>query len=180
MPGLLKKSLYQRLEESRARLYRMAFAWSHNPPLADDLVQETLAKALRHTHQLRDPKSMDAWLFSILANCWRDHFRRNRELENFDALELTHDHTPERIHDRSQVVRSVRAAVAQLPEGQRQTLTLVDLEGFSYAEVAEILAVPIGTVMSRLCRARKTMKALLLEQGARPAAGAPPRLKRVK
>jgi RNA polymerase sigma-70 factor (ECF subfamily) len=169
----------RRLEESRGRLYRMAFAWSHNPSLAEDLVQDTLTKALKNTSQLRELDSIDAWLFSILANCWRDSFRRSRDMEDIDALSIAHDTTPERLHGQQEIVSLVRGAVGQLPDGQRQVLTLVDLEGFSYNEVAEILQVPIGTVMSRLCRARKLLKGLLLEANAQEV-DALPRIRRVK
>jgi RNA polymerase sigma-70 factor (ECF subfamily) len=152
------------LAQARARLYRVAYAWCHHPALADDLVQETLTKALRKSAQLRDPKARDAWLFTILANCYRDHFRRQRDMDDIDDVEISHDSTPESESSRAEIVGMVRAAVARLPDGQRQVVTLVDLEGFSYGEVAQILDVPIGTVMSRLCRARNTMKTLLLPE----------------
>ncbi|HEC11850.1 MAG TPA: RNA polymerase sigma factor [Acidiferrobacteraceae bacterium] len=175
------KEFRRKLEDSRPRLYRMAFAWSHNPPLAEDLVQEALAKALRHTAQLRDIKTMDAWLFRILANCWRDYFRRNRIMEDIDDLNLTHNVTPESLHNRNEVINEILLAVSQLSEGQRQVTTLVDLEGFSYMEVADILAVPIGTVMSRLCRARKTLKKLLVKtQTCRSEQPASTSIRRVK
>ena len=152
------------LVEARARLYRVAYAWCRNPALADDLVQETLTKALKNSAQLRDPKARDAWLFTILANCYRDYFRRLRDMDDIDDVEISHESTPESESSSSQIVRLVRAAITQLSEGQRQVVTLVDLEGFSYGEVARILDVPIGTVMSRLCRARSAMKALLLPE----------------
>jgi RNA polymerase sigma-70 factor (ECF subfamily) len=156
----------EQLEKMRPKLYRVAYSWSHNPALADDLVQETLVKALKNSRQLRDPALLNGWVFSILGNCWRDHFRQHREMEDIDELEdyrcATHT-TPEDDHSQSQVVSRVRDAVAQLPMGQRQVLTLVDLEGFPYVEVATILAIPIGTVMSRLCRARQALKTLLME-----------------
>jgi RNA polymerase sigma-70 factor (ECF subfamily) len=173
------RDFQRRLEESRGRLYRMAYAWTHNAALADDLAQETLAKALRKTGQLRDPAAIDAWLFSILSNCFKDHLRRDRETDGLDGVDMSHNDSPERLHGRRQVVARVRDAVAVLSAGQRQVLTLIDLEGFAYAEVADILEVPIGTVMSRLCRARAALKELLLdlrpEQVARPAA-----LRRIK
>ena len=152
------------LVEARARLYRVAYAWCRNPALADDLVQETLTKALKNSAQLRDPKARDAWLFTILANCYRDYFRRLRDMDDIDDIEISHESTPESESSSAQIVGLVRAAVARLSDGQRQVVTLVDLEGFSYGEVARILDVPIGTVMSRLCRARNTMKALLLPE----------------
>jgi len=151
----------EHLEMQRARLYRIAYAWTHQPALADDLVQETLTKAMVKTDQLRDQGASGAWLYSILANCYRDHFRRQRENEDVDALDLAHEWTPERESSQQEIVNHVRAAVTRLPEGQRQVVTLVDLEGFSYIETAQILDVPIGTVMSRLCRARQALKDLL-------------------
>ncbi len=160
----------KKLAQHRLRLYRIAFSWTHNGALADDLVQETLTKALLKADQLRDPAAGDAWLYSILANCYRDHFRRLRETESVDDLELVHESTPEEESSQQQVVRKVRAAIARLPEGQRQVMTLVDLEGFSYVEVATILSVPIGTVMSRLCRARNALREQLLKEDAQQIA----------
>lgn len=157
------------LEQSRAKLYRVAYSWCHDAALADDLVQETLIKAYRKADQIRDPKATQAWLFTILANCRNDHYRRNRETEDIDRLALLDENTPETRTGQLQIVGKVRKAVATLSEGQRQVITLVDLEGFSYIEVAQILNIPIGTVMSRLCRARGTLKdRLLTEFGKQP------------
>lgn len=154
----------RKLEESRARLYRVAYSWCRNAALADDLVQETLIKAYRKTGQLRDPKAGQSWLFSILSNCYYDYFRRNRETEDIDNVTLVEDTTPESEVDELQIVDKVRNAVALLSQGQRQVMTLVDLEGFSYIEVSQILDIPIGTVMSRLCRARNALKERLLKE----------------
>ncbi|GAB3630150.1 hypothetical protein GCM10027419_50070 [Pandoraea terrae] len=133
--------------------------------MAEDLVQETLSKALRKSSQLRDLKALDGWLFSILTNCWRDHFRKHVDMEDIDEIDelnLASDLTPEDACAQNEVVNRVRAAVAALPPGQRQVLTLVDLEEFSYSEVAEILDIPVGTVMSRLSRARQALTTKLL------------------
>ncbi len=151
----------QRLEQQRQRLYRIAYSWTHSPALADDLVQETLTKALQKQGQLRDAGAGEAWLYSILANCLRDHYRRQRETEDVDELTLIDDVGPEQVSGQQEIVNRVRATIARLPLGQRQVVTLVDIEGFSYIEVAGILAVPVGTVMSRLCRARAALKELL-------------------
>jgi RNA polymerase sigma-70 factor (ECF subfamily) len=161
---LRSREAQRALVEARSRLYRVAYSWCHNPALADDLVQETLTKALRKSSQLRDPKARDAWLFSIMANCYRDHFRKQRETDDIDELEISLDVTPESESGRSEIIGKVRAAIGRLPQGQRQVVTLVDIEGFSYVEVAQILEVPIGTVMSRLCRARAAMKDMLLPE----------------
>ena len=150
------------LEQSRPRLYRMAYAWTHQSALADDLVQETLAKAWKKGDQLRDLQSQEAWLFSILANCFRDHYRRHREMDDIDEMDIPSEASPESENIQNETVRKVRAAIAKLPEGQRQVVTLVDIEGFSYVDVAQILAIPSGTVMSRLSRARTALKEMLL------------------
>jgi RNA polymerase sigma-70 factor (ECF subfamily) len=170
----------QRLEQHRAKLYRIAYAWTHNAALADDLVQETLTKALVKSSQLRDPAASDAWLYSILTNCYRDHFRRSRETEDIDDVELVEESTPESASGQRQIIDKVRAAMKRLPDAHRQVVTLVDIEGFSYVEVADILTVPIGTVMSRLCRARAALKEQLLVEMSRPSGATEPKLRRVK
>ncbi|MBI3545954.1 MAG: sigma-70 family RNA polymerase sigma factor [Gammaproteobacteria bacterium] len=152
-----------RLEQHRLRLYRIAYSWTHHAALADDLVQETLTKAMQKSSQLRDPNAGEAWLYSILANCYHDHFRRHRASEEIDNNTLIDESTPEKESSEQEIVLKVRAAIAKLSEGQRQVVTLVDIQGLSYMEVAQILNVPIGTVMSRLCRARQTLKDLLAD-----------------
>lgn len=174
------REMRQALEQSRARLYRMAYAWCHSAALADDLVQEALTKAIQKSSQLRDPRARDAWLFSILTNCYRDHFRRQRDMDDIDDVELVHDTTPESENSEQQIIYKVRLAIAKLPGGQRQVVTLVDLEGFSYVEVASILDIPIGTVMSRLCRARTAMKALLLREFGDQAVPQGNKIRRIK
>ncbi|BCB26021.1 DNA-directed RNA polymerase sigma-70 factor [Sulfurimicrobium lacus] len=172
----------KQLEQSRTKLYRVAYSWCHDAALSDDLVQETLSKALKNAGQLRDHEQLNSWLFRILNNCWHDHFRAHREMEDIDEIEdhrCANPYTPEDAHAQNQIVNRVRSAVSRLPLGQRQVLTLVDLEEFSYAEVAEILALPAGTVMSRLCRARRTLKDLLQELAPPQPAQVTP-LRRVK
>lgn len=153
-----------RLEASRCRLWRLAHSWCRNRALADDLVQETLAKALDRYSQLRDPEATHAWLCSILANCWHDHLRAVKEAVDIDSVEekqLPATDCPEEDCLKNEIVQQVRRAVAALPPGQREVVTLVDLEEFSYAEVAEILQIPLGTVMSRLSRARASLREVL-------------------
>jgi len=154
-------------------LYRLAYAWCHDAPLADDLAQEALLRALAREAQLREPDRLKSWLCTILANCLRDHHRRRREHLSMDVLEESATDpaaTPEDAAAATELAQRVRAAVARLPLGQRQVLTLVDLEGFSYAEVGDILEVPIGTVMSRLCRARQALRQPLTGFAQRAAA----------
>ena len=169
------------IEAQRQVLYRIAYAWCHDTSLADDLVQETLSKAWTRRAQLRDEAALKAWLVSIMNHCWLDHLRSRRDFDDVedwqDELESSGD-TPEVSCSREQVIASVRSAVACLPMGQRQVLTLVDLEEFGYAEVAEILNIPVGTVMSRLSRARDNLKSLLETAMRQPTAK--PLLRRVK
>lgn len=159
------RELRERLRQQRTRLYRIAYSWCHDEALAEDLVQDTLTRALERAGQLRDLERFDPWLFAILANRWRDHLRSLRPHEDIDTLEdLLPDggDSPERADERGEIVDQVRAAIARLSIGQRQVLTLVDLEEFSYAEVSHILEIPIGTVMSRLCRARRQLRTELI------------------
>lgn len=158
----------KRLEGNRDRLYRIAYSWCHDAALADDLAQEALEKALKKSGPLRDPGALDTWLFSILNNCWRDHFRRSKDTVDIDEIPFTSDSTPDEEGHKHQVVTAVREAIATLPNGQSQVLTLVDLEGCSYIEVANILGVPVGTVMSRLCRARRALKERLIDSELAP------------
>jgi len=169
------------MEAHRPVLYRIAYAWCHDPTLADDLVQEAMSKAWARRAQLRDEASLKAWMVSIMNHCWLDHLRGRREFDDVDELQDTLEsgaESPEVCCNREQVIACVRAAVARLPLGQRQVLTLVDLEEFGYAEVAEILNIPVGTVMSRLSRARASLK-IMLDNAAKQHA-AQPALRRVK
>ena len=149
------------IERSREALYRMAYAWCRNADLADDITHTAIEKALRGAAQLRDAARLRAWLFRILANSLRDQARAQREfvqLEGMEDLIADTGPTPEEARASAELVQRVRRAVGELPLGQRQVVTLVDLEDCSYAQVGEILDIPIGTVMSRLCRARQALR----------------------
>jgi RNA polymerase sigma-70 factor (ECF subfamily) len=148
------RQLGQHLAERRRRLYRLACLWCRNRTLADDLVQETFLRALRNPGQLRDISAMDAWMANILFNCWRDHLRRQRHHDDIAALAENEDLAYETDAQENETVRRVWAAIARLPAAQQEVLILVDLAGCSYAEVALMLEVPIGTVTSRISRAR--------------------------
>lgn len=161
------------IEALRPLLYRIAYSWCHDPALADDLVQETLSKAWARRAQLRDEAALKGWMVSIMNHCWLDHLRSRRDFDNVDDWQdelVSNADSPEACCNREEVVACVRAAVARLPLGQRQVLTLVDLEEFGYAEVAGILDIPVGTVMSRLSRARASLKILLDPATQQPVA----------
>jgi RNA polymerase sigma-70 factor (ECF subfamily) len=168
------------LAGSRDRLYRVAFAWTHDPALADDLVQQAYYKALRNQRQLREIEAADAWLFRILANCLADHHRARRELLSDDELICVDRRTPEHEARDEQLALRVRQAVRSLPLAQCQVISLVDLEGFAYSEVSQILDIPVGTVMSRLSRGRRALRESLLDLKTREVTGSSPRMRRVK
>ena len=155
------------LEQRRELLYQLAYSWCHEPALADDLVQNTMVKALRNGKQLRDPGAVKARLVRILSNCWYDHLRSRRNVTDIDELNGEYEPRTEDTNERQDMIDRVRQMIAALPDGQRQVITLVDLAGFSYAEIAETLDIPIGTVMSRICRARKALKIALAEYDPR-------------
>lgn len=140
-----------------------------------------MARALQKQSQLREENMLDRWVIRILANLWMDHIRRGAREENIDDLgtELCDDEelAPDCLHCRDEMIEHVRRAIMRLPEAQRIVVTLVDLEEFSYKEVATILDLPIGTVMSRLSRGRQALKALLLD-GRKPTVDAKPRPER--
>ncbi|VAW51900.1 hypothetical protein MNBD_GAMMA05-1990 [hydrothermal vent metagenome] len=159
-------SLKAEFAARRKKLYRIAYSWCHDSALADDLVQETVYKALKNASKLRDLATIDSWLYRILYNCWQDYLRvkgRHVEfVEMYDENQPGHSDN----YQQSQIVKRVRASVEQLPLPLREVVTLADFAGFSYTQIAEITEVPVGTVMSRLFRARKNLKQQLLEFGS--------------
>ena len=151
------RHLEKKLEGCRQKMFRIAFSWCHDEMLADDLVQDSLTRALLCLNQLKKPEVIESWVISILNNAWRDHLRRQKEFIDIDEHIQFSNENPETIHERDRIVQQVRDAIGLLPMGQRQVISLVDLEGMSYNEVSQTLEIPVGTVMSRLNRARNAM-----------------------
>ncbi|MCK4834713.1 MAG: RNA polymerase sigma factor [Gammaproteobacteria bacterium] len=158
-------SLKAEFAARRNKLYRIAYSWCHDAALADDLVQESIYKAIKNASRLRDVATLDSWLYRILYNCWQDYLRVKGR--NVEFIEMHDEEQPGQTdnYQQSEIVKRVRASVEQLPMTLREVVTLADFAGFTYAEIAEITEVPIGTVMSRLFRARKNLKQQLLEFG---------------
>ena len=169
--------LRRQIKALRPTLYRLAWSWCHDAQLADDLVQDTLVRGIERIGQLRDPGQLRVWLCRILSNLHRDHLRARRDSVPCEEAGLVSDDDPEQELGRQQLVASVRMAMQLLSDDHRKVITLVDLMGCSYAEVAEILDVPVGTVMSRLYRGRERLKTLLDNRSAAPRQ---PSLRRVK
>jgi len=152
----------------RRRLHRLALSWCRDQSLADDLVQETFLKALRHLNQLRDLQSMDAWLSNILFNSWRDHVRGRRHTEDIDQLSDLEEFVLDCENEKHDLIGRVHAAIGTLPPAQQEVLALVDLHGYSYGEVSILLGIPTGTVTSRISRAREALRDHLLDYVATP------------
>jgi len=153
----------EQLANNRTRLYRIAYSWSHSHDIADDLVQDAMGKALKNYKQLRDHGALNSWLFGILNNCWRDYLRQRHDFDNIDDIVLISHDTPDKHFERQDLSRIIQDHMEQLNIGQRQVISLVDLHGCTYEEVSQILSIPIGTVMSRLSRARKQLAEALIE-----------------
>ena len=160
-----QRKLREQICAERDRLYRIAWSWCHDSYLADDLVQETQTRALAKLDSLREESRLQVWLTQILANLYRDQFRRVQPETGLEADVLPASGDPEDQTDRGQLIARTRRAIENLNEDQRQVLTLVDIAEFSYADTAVILSVPVGTVMSRLSRARQRMREILAQQG---------------
>jgi RNA polymerase sigma-70 factor (ECF subfamily) len=152
----------QGIEAAIPALRRYARALTRNAELADDLVQDTLVRALRSEH-LFHGGDIRAWLYTILTNLNRN---RLRSLARRPAVQSIEDNDAPDATSPEAGGRDIERALAALVEDQRTALLLVVLEGLSYREVAEVQGVPIGTVMSRLARARMQIKAYL--DGERP------------
>ena len=158
-----QRELCKRLESERDRLFRVAYSWSHNPEMADEVVQETMIKAIQNIDKVKNIDALDSWLFRVLSNSFFDLYRKRRVEIDIDEIVLLDRDTPESIHIQNEMLTSVRSAINNLPLKHRQVLTLIDIESFTYAEVANILDIPQGTVMSRLNRARLSLKKILIE-----------------
>jgi RNA polymerase sigma-70 factor (ECF subfamily) len=178
MPHFFRSAQFRKqLEEKWQRLYRVAYSWCHDTQLAKDLVQESLSRAMKNSQQLKDPARLDGWLFKILVNCWRDCCRAKRDHSPIEDVNLADESTPESIHARDTIVQQVRIGVKKLKSEHREIISLVDLEQLSYKEVAEILDIPVGTVMSRLCRARNQLREELEKFNHKSAAAVVRRIK---
>jgi RNA polymerase sigma-70 factor (ECF subfamily) len=146
-------------------LYGTALRLTRRAPDADDLVQDTYLKAFRSASQFQRGTNLKAWLFTILHNTFRNmrrHDGRNPVDIDSETVEQSanlsvHDETPEQILSRATLDADLQAALDSLPDAFRQAVWLRDVEELTYAEIAQVLDVPIGTVMSRISRGRRML-----------------------
>ena len=150
----------QQLRELLPRLRRFALWLSREPASADDLVQACLERALSRWHSRRAEGDLRAWLFSILYRQFLDGQRRARLHARWLALFGREEEPLSTPLEELAISHATLAAFAHLSDEQRALLLLVGVEGLSYQEAADSLQIPIGTVMSRLSRARKALRAL--------------------
>jgi RNA polymerase sigma-70 factor, ECF subfamily len=162
-------------------LYTAALRMTRNPADAEDLVQETYLKAYRAFHTFQEGTNLKAWLYRILTNTFINSYRsKKRKPEQSDIEDVEDLYLYRRLGglEAAAAGRSaeeevldhftdteVKEAVESLPENFRMAVLLADVEGFSYKEIAEILDIPIGTVMSRLHRGRRALQKALFEFG---------------
>ena len=149
-------------------LYATALRLTRNRADAEDLVQDTLVRALRFSSRFTPGTNLKAWLYTILHNAWRNR-RRDAQRDPVAADSDLVDEavslpggpaefaTPEQVLLRDTLDADLQAALDELPEAFRQAVWLRDVEEFSYAEIASMLGVPIGTVMSRISRGRRQL-----------------------
>ena len=158
-------------------LYGTALRLTRKAQDAEDLVQDTYLKAFRASRQFERGTNLKAWLFTILHNTFRNirrHDGRNPVDVDSDTVEQAADtsgeqRTPEQLLSRATLDADLQAALDELPEAFRQAVWLRDVEEFSYAEIAKIVDVPIGTVMSRISRGRKILHDRLAPKRAQAA-----------
>jgi RNA polymerase sigma-70 factor, ECF subfamily len=158
---LTREQLGEQIVALLPRLRRFARALTANVHDADDLVQTAVESALSHAHQLRPDAPLSSWLFGILRNAWIDECRGRARRTRVHAPEELGETVADASAARREDLWSVQVAMARLPDEQREVVALVLVEGLAYREAAELMNVPIGTVTSRLARARAALQAML-------------------
>ncbi len=156
------------------RLRRFALGLTGSRDDADDLVQAACERALSRLHQWQPDTRLDSWMFRIVKTIWIDQWRANRargEHVDLDSIEPPTGSNGRHVTEARNTLEVVCRAMERLPDEQRLVLTLVSVDGLSYEEAAAVLEVPVGTVMSRLARARRRLYELVENKPATLARG---------
>ncbi len=157
---MTSQAVIDQLAEHTAGLRRYAFALTGSQPEAEDLVQDTLVRAIAAARSFRTGGNLRAWLFSIMHNVFVSGVRRPRPpTVALDDEAAAVGQAPGQLIVLE--VRDVLAALARLPDAQRAALSLIALEDFSYEQAAKIQGIPLGTLMSRLARGRETLRQMM-------------------
>ncbi|QPC42103.1 RNA polymerase sigma factor [Kaustia mangrovi] len=174
--------LPEALEEHIPALRRYASALLGNRDRADELVQDTLERALSRRHLFRVDRNLRGWLFTIMHNLYANNARSRSRAPGFVPVEDAAHRLSDGPHqDDHMALRDLQRALSEMTPQHRTVLLLIGLEGLSYREAAEVLDIPVGTVMSRLARARERLRLMLGDgRGTVPAVeeGAPPARRR--
>lgn len=166
--SVLSDIVRQRLQALLPGLFGYARSLTGSDEAARDLVQECALRALATKSRPDDESALKAWLFAIARNALIDSYRRDQQRPTGPADDAVDDVVDWTEGDRFIDAITVRQGIATLSVDQREIIALVDIAGFTYAESAELLGVPIGTVMSRLSRARRALLAAIREGTVRP------------
>jgi RNA polymerase sigma-70 factor (ECF subfamily) len=166
--GVASTGFGEQLVAVLPRLRRFARGLTGSAAEADDLVQAACERALTRSHQFQEGTRFDSWMFRIVQTIWIDQLRARdvRKEESEVAEERLGSDAPVRRIEARLALSEVREAIELLPPDQRSTLMLVTVEGLSYKEAAEVAGVPVGTIMSRLARARMALQQRLDAGGA--------------
>ncbi len=154
-------SMLSKLEENIPSLRRYAWSLMRQSSDADDLVQDCLVRALDRIETVRAEGDLRPWLFAIMHNLYVSRWRRMQRHPEVAADDVEAELAMPAAQPASMEMRLALRGLAQLPEDQRRVILLVAVEGFQYDEVARMLEIPIGTVMSRLSRARDKLRDLM-------------------
>ena len=160
------------------RLYNFIYRFVNDLDLSEDLVQDTLLKLYTHKHSYQEIAKFSTWLYTIAANLARTELRKKKRRKTFSVTELSYDDRefiisstegdPSQENTTRDFEKNVQWALAELPDDFKTIIILRDIQELSYEEISKIVAVPLGTVKSRINRGRVKLQQLLKKKGERP------------
>ncbi len=164
------------IQNSRSKAYAIALRYMGNEEDALDALQECFIKIFRSLNSFKEESSFDTWIYRILVNTCTDALRKNRKYQTTDSIFRKDEHneesvmeisddtnSPELILDKKEQMTMIQSCLSKLPKEQREAIELRDMEGFSYEEISDILNCSLGTVKSRISRARIALRQCIIE-----------------